>query len=189
MKKIPTLFKREFNGHKIINVLNELTDDELEEALLDGEATVKWDGSCCAVINGELYKRYDAKKGKPIPDGAIKCQDDADEITGHLPCWLKCDRDNPSDKWFWSAYDATDNIKDGTYEALGKHFNGNPYNLEYDFLKPHGTDVINGLDRTFESIKEYLEIHNIEGIVFWLNGEPKCKIKRSDFGFEWNKKH
>ena len=23
------------------------------------------------------------------------------------------------------------------------------------------------------------------GIVFWLNGEPICKIKRSDFGYEW----
>lgn len=22
-------------------------------------------------------------------------------------------------------------------------------------------------------------------IVFWLNGEPVCKIKRKDFGWEW----
>ena len=26
---------------------------------------------------------------------------------------------------------------------------------------------------------------NEEGIVFWKDGEPQCKIKRSDFGFEW----
>ena len=34
-------------------------------------------------------------------------------------------------------------------------------------------------------IKEYLEDHEIEGIVFWLNGEPVCKIKRTDFGLKW----
>lgn len=26
----------------------------------------------------------------------------------------------------------------------------------------------------------------VEGLVFWKDGEPKCKIKRSDFGFDWN---
>lgn len=31
--------------------------------------------------------------------------------------------------------------------------------------------------------------HEIEGIVFWKDGEPRCKIKRSDFGFEWPAKH
>lgn len=31
----------------------------------------------------------------------------------------------------------------------------------------------------------YLSEHYIEGIVFWKDGEPKCKIKRSDFGFKW----
>ena len=29
------------------------------------------------------------------------------------------------------------------------------------------------------------QLHNIEGLVFWKDGEPQCKIKRSDFGFEW----
>ena len=28
------------------------------------------------------------------------------------------------------------------------------------------------------------DIDNIFGIVFWKDGEPKCKIKRSDFGFK-----
>ena len=34
-------------------------------------------------------------------------------------------------------------------------------------------------------IKEYLRTHAIEGLVFWKDGEPQCKIKRSDFGFKW----
>ena len=41
------------------------------------------------------------------------------------------------------------------------------------------------VERTFEGIRKYLEEHNIEGLVFWKDGYPACKIKRSDFGFPW----
>jgi hypothetical protein len=191
MKKIPTLFVREFDGHKIVNITPEFTSDVCAEAFLHGVATVKIDGSCCAIINGEFYKRYDAKAGKPIPDGAIPCQNEPDAVTGHLPCWVKCDRENKSDKWFWVAYDkAFECVEpiDGTYEAIGKHFNGNPYNLDYDILERHGIRIVSPLDRTFDSVKQWLEAHDAEGLVFWLKGEPICKIKRSDFGMKWNNK-
>lgn len=187
MKKIPTMFKRVFDGHKIIDILPEITEG-CEEAFLHGEATVKIDGSCCAIINGEFYKRYDAKKGKPIPDGAIKCQDEADPVTGHLPCWVRCDRENKGDKWFWAAYDKTfkdSKPSDGTYEAIGKHFNGNPYGMDDDILEKHGSRKVSLIDRTFDTVKFVLEHNNLEGLVFWFNGEPVCKIKRTDFGFEW----
>lgn len=202
MKKIPTLFEREFLDHKTVNILNKVAPGM--EWVLSGEgvATVKFDGSCCAVIGGELYKRYDAKKGRKVPEGAIKCQEEADPITGHLPCWLKCDRKNPNDKWFWSAFDnyslecsrnhldtcelsnSNDAISDGTYEAVGKHFRNNSYNMDSDILIPHGKQEIE-VERSFDGIKRYLSENCIEGIVFWKDGEPKCKIKRSDFGFEW----
>ena len=45
-------------------------------------------------------------------------------------------------------------------------------------------DIIE-VPRTFERIRDYLREHKIEGIVFWKDGEPRCKIKRSDFGFAW----
>jgi hypothetical protein len=165
------------------------------EWVLNGEgvATVKYDGSCCAIINGDFYKRYDAKSGKPIPEGSIKCQDEPDKVTGHMPCWVKVDVNNPADKWFINAYcnifavESRLDSYDGTYEAIGKHFNGNPYDLEYDTLVKHGEHVIE-VERTFEGIRQYLHENYIEGIVFWKDGEPKCKIKRSDFGFEWSGK-
>ena len=189
MKKIPTLFKREFEGHNIVNTLPEVIEGM--EWVLNGEgiATVKWDGSCCAIIGGVFYKRYDAKNGKPVPEGAIKCQEEADPITGHLPCWVKVDSNSPADRWFVEAenntkYASTQLVEFRTYEAVGKHFNGNPYNMDYDTLIPYGEDVIE-VERTFEGIKKYLEENYIEGIVFWKDGEPKCKIKRSDFGFDW----
>lgn len=186
MKKIPTLFERVYENHKVVDILPKVTLGM--EWVLEGQgtATVKVDGSCCAIINGEFYKRYDAKKGRKVPVGAIKCQDDADPVTGHLPCWVKCDRNNPSDKWFWVAYDQSPYAweEDGTYEAVGRHFHSNSYNMNNDILIKHGIDTIEVI-RTFDGIKKYLEENYIEGIVFWKDGEPKCKIKRSDFGFDW----
>ena len=213
MKKIPTLFERVYENHKIVDILPNVTKGM--EWVLQGKgvATLKVDGSCCAIINGEFYKRYDAKRGKPIPEGAIKCQEEADPITGHLPCWVKVDKNKPEDKWFMEAYkNAIDaekiettnsglasgkisehrefvypKMQDGTYEAIGVHFQGNPYNLRSDTIVKHGTITIN-VERTFDGIKKYLSEHYIEGIVFWIDGEPRCKIKRSDFGFEWGNK-
>lgn len=185
MKKIPTLFERIYENHKIVGITDKITPG-CEEAFLKGEATVKFDGSCCAVINGEFYKRYDCKKGKIPPEGAIPCCD-PDPITGHWPHWVKVDPENPADKWFYAAYINSDSelLQDGTYEACGPHFQKNPYGLYYDKLIKHGNMILTDVNRDFEYIKEYLEDHEIEGIVFWLNDEPVCKIKRSDFGFEW----
>ena len=89
MKKIPTLFQREYLNHEVIKVLDIVTEGC--EWVLSGEgtATLKYDGACCCIINGELYKRYDAKNGKPVPEKAIPCQDKPDAITGHFPCWIK----------------------------------------------------------------------------------------------------
>ena len=190
MKKIPTLFERIYENHKVVGITENITEG-CEEAFKKGTATVKWDGSCCAIINGEFYKRFDAKKGKKPPKGAIPCQAEPDPITGHWPHWVKVDPTNPADRWIAEAYNNTGywEKKMGesgtvTFEAIGKHFQGNPYGMDTDILRRHGTDVI-CVRRTFNGIKECLAELEIEGIVFWLNGEPVCKIKRTDFGYEW----
>lgn len=189
MKKIPTLFVRKFEDHKIVEVTPEITPG-CEEAFLKGIATIKFDGACCAIIDGELYKRYDAKNGKTPPEGAIPCCD-PDPITGHWPHWVKIDISNPrpDEKWFvkaWVNSSHVSSLRDSTYEAVGPHFNGNPYDLEEDVLYEHGIWTAVGVERTYESIRDVLgRWSDTEGFVFWLNGEPVCKIKRTDFGFEW----
>lgn len=185
MKKIPTLFKRIYENHKVVDITPDVTEGM--EWVLEGEgvATVKYDGSCCAIINGEFYKRYDAKKSRKAPEGAIPCCE-PDPITGHHPHWVKVDENNPADKWFLYALKHTplSGDCDGTYEAIGLHFNGNPYKMGIDTLVPHGHYFV-AIDRSFEGIKQYLKENYIEGIVFWKDGEPQCKIKRSDFGYSW----
>ena len=187
MKKIPTLFTRIYEEHKIVGIKDEITPG-CEDAFKNGIATIKVDGSCCAIINGKFYKRYDAKKGRKPPEGAIPCCD-PDPVTGHWPHWVPVDFNNPGDKWFIqakanSAMSIYEPSIDWTYEAIGPHFNGNPYNLSEDKLVKHGMELVY-VKRDFESISNWLNENPVEGLVFWLNGEPICKIKRSDFGFEW----
>ena len=183
MKKIPTLFVREFENHRVIKVTEKVTPGL--EWVLDGDgiATLKFDGSCTAIIDGVFYKRYDAKKVKKAPEGAIPCCK-PDPITGHHPHWVRVDENNPGDKWFVEAYKNAEDKTDGTYEAIGPHFHGNPYGCEFDTLVKHGRVTLE-VPRTFEGIRKFLAENDVEGIVFWKDGEPQCKIKRSDFGYKW----
>lgn len=187
VKKIPTLFVREYDDGGIILTREVLPG--LEWVLKgEGEATEKVDGAACAIINGVFYKRFDAKRGKEPPKGAIPCQPEADLITGHWPHWVKVDTRVSADKWFVQAWANTpwiDGMSDGTYEAVGLHFQKNPYGLDADFLEKHGRIKVRDFPRDFDGMREYLRTHFIEGVVFWKDGEPKCKIKRSDFGFKW----
>ena len=186
MKKIPTLFTRVYENHKIVGIKDEITPG-CELAFYQGFATIKIDGSCCAVIDGKFYKRYDTKKGKNPPVGAIPCCD-PDPVTGHWPHWVEVDPSNPNDRWFVEAFSNSRKmgaeLENGTYEAIGPHFQGNPYELSNDILVKHGTMVV-AVRRDFESISQWLNDNAVEGLVFWLDGEPVCKIKRTDFGYEW----
>lgn len=62
MKKIKSVFERDYEGTHLVY------DSVVPgcEWVLAGEgvATRKYDGSCCAIIDGELFRRYDCKKGK-----------------------------------------------------------------------------------------------------------------------------
>ena len=196
MKKIPTLFQREFNNHRVVKVLPELSDSSLSWVLAgEGVATEKIDGACCAFLGDKFYKRYDAKRDrhgiqKKPPAGAIPCCP-PDPVTGHWPHWVRC-TDNDSEGYlFLRAFmNHIQEPKNGTYEAIGPHFNGNPYCLDLDYVVPHGKTIIDLPDRSFEGIRAYLEAHAIEGIVFWKDDQPQCKIKRSDFGIPWpDKEH
>lgn len=186
MKKIPTLFKREYDDGRLMGCYNEVTPGYEWVLRGEGEATEKVDGAACAIIDGALYKRYDAKEGRAAPPGAIPCQPMRDPYTGHWPHWVKVNAKAREDKWFIRAWANTPWVlEDGTYEAVGVHFQNNPYGLDDDFLEKHGRIKIKDCPRTYEGIREWLRAHEVEGIVFWKDGAPQCKIKRSDFGFPW----
>ena len=179
MKKISTVYKKDPNDlGRVINEIN----PENEWVLKSGIPTRKFDGTSCAIIDGELYKRFDLKKGRTLPPNAIPCQE-PDSKSGHHPHWVKCDREDNSNKWHFVAFDSLENKEDGTYELCGKKVQGNPENIEGHELIKHGCELLDITDFTFDGLRSFLEVANIEGIVFHDSESDKmCKIRKSDFG-------
>lgn len=181
MKHPKCLFHRKYVCGKMVSI-----DDHVASTwkwVMDGEgvATEKVDGVCCAIINGRLHKRMNRKiaeaLGLPIAD--------PDPMKKRWDVWVEVDQTGLEDRWLMRAYRNTPWCReDGTYEAVGLHFKGNPYGLDDDFLEKHGR-IKHYPERTFEGIREYLRTHEIEGLVFWRGEEVGCQICREDFNFEW----
>jgi hypothetical protein len=183
MKKIPCLFVRVFDGPRKSTLTDEITFGC--EWVMSGEGTAsrKWDGTACTVIDGRLYKRYDAKAGKMPPVNGIPCQD-PDPITGHWPHWIPIDYATSNDRWHIEAWGREVSFADGTYELVGPKINGNPEQRAEHVLIRHGADVMD-VPRTKDGIRVFLESNRIEGIVFAHPDGRMCKIRRADFGFSW----
>lgn len=184
MKKMPCLFQRTFDGPGKATLLRDVAPGCEWVLAGEGSASRKWDGTACLVKDGVLYKRYDAKRGKAPPAGAIPC-DEPDPITGHHPHWVPVDARNPADKWHAAAFFPSP--RGGTYELIGPHFNGNPEQQTSDNFRRHGDTPIE-VTRTFDGIREYLAANMIEGIVFAHPDGRMCKIRRNDYGLSWGSK-
>ena len=187
MKKISTLYKKD--SKDLSRVIDEIAPEN--KWVIDGEGipTRKFDGTATAIIEGELYKRYDPKKGKQVPQNAIPCQE-PDDITGHWPHWVKCERNNQADKWHFVGFDALENKENGTYELCGEKVQGNPEHLTGNILLKHGIEILPVNDFSFDGLKNYLSNSelDIEGIVFHHKTDGRmCKIRKCDFGVKRKK--
>lgn len=179
MKKIISLFKRDYEGNH--QVYDEVVPGA--EWVLNGEgvATQKYDGTCCMVLNSELYGRYEVKKGVNVPIGFIPAQE-PDKITGNQTGWVKCDRANPKWKYHFEAFDRR-NYENGTYELCGTKVQNNPENYTGHCLVSHSDALIfPDCPRTFNELKKWLEPLDIEGIVWHHPDGRMVKIKKKDFG-------
>ena len=152
-----------------------------------GIATRKWDGRAVLVEDGNIFVRYDCKAGKTPPTGFIPCEETPDPISGHWPGWVPMQpTDRPvveSIEWWKKNRGALPN---GTYESvgpkIGTRHGANPENLSEQILIKHGEDILDVQDRSFNGIKEFLRDKQIEGIVFYHDGEM-MKIKKNDFQY------
>ena len=185
MQKIISLFQRNYEGDRLVR--DEIVPGAEWVAAGEGVGTRKWDGTCCKIENGILYKRYDAKKGKTPPDGFIPAQE-PDPISGHWPGWLKVG-EGKEDMWFRKAIegygDLSAEFEDGTYELIGERINGNPEGFEGHHLVRHGAiHLFPDAPRTFIGLKEYLTREDIEGIVWHHPDGRMVKIKGKDFGIK-----
>lgn len=184
MKKIPSLFVRDWDNNP--RFVTSVVDEECQW-VIDGEGvpTMKWDGTAVMVRGGKLFKRYDVKKGREVPNGFEPSQE-PDETTGHWPGWIPV-TDGPEDKRHREVFDRLSTHVDGTYELVGPKVNGNPHKLEAHIFVKHGSPELGGVPATFNAIREYLDLYGkmVEGIVWHHSDGRMAKIKRKDFGLEW----
>ncbi len=175
MKKIISLFQRNYDGDRLVR--NEVVPGAEWVIAGEGVATRKFDGTCCMIRGGKLFKRYDAKGGKTPPEGFEAAQA-PDPITGHHPGWLPVGA-STEDRWHAEAMHPA--LADGTYELVGPKAQGNPEGFTAHTLVKHGESLLPDSPRYFDGLKSYLIASSIEGIVWHHPDGRMVKIKRKDF--------
>ena len=185
MKKIISFFQRNYEGDRLVR--DEIVPGAEWVANGEGVATRKWDGTCCMVRAGHLFKRYDVKQGRAAPLGFEPAQG-ANDVTGHQPGWLEVGNGN-EDRWHREACGPQQNadaveLPDGTYELCGPKVQSNPEGFAAHVLVPHGADVLENVPRDFSGLKAYFERACVEGIVWHHPDGRMVKIKAKDFGYK-----
>jgi hypothetical protein len=183
VQKIISLFQRNYKGDW--KVRDEIVPGA--EWVRDGEgvATRKYDGTCCLVRDGKLFKRYEIKPESEQPAG-FEPANEVDERTGKQQGWVPV-TDAPEDKWHREAFMKGKNIpfSDGTYELLGPRIQGNPEKYTEHLLLPHSqATILLDAPRDFTGLKAYFASNDIEGIVWHHPDGRMVKIKAKDFGIK-----
>lgn len=177
MKKTPTIFKR--NPDNMSEIINDPNPACAWVFNGEGVPTRKYDGTCCRVKNGVLWKRRELKEGKAQPEGFELA--DYDETTGKTVGWMPV-TDSKEDRWHLEAFGGGQ-WPDGTYELCGPKIQGNPEGFERHVLVPHSEATqYDNVPRDFDSIREFLDSMDIEGLVFHHQDGRMAKIKKRDFG-------
>ena len=181
MKKIPTVFERDWNGDRS-RVVDQVNSDCEWVLAGEGVATRKVDGTCCLVRDGKLYKRRELRKGDDAPTGFEEADHDAE--TGKIVGWMPVG-DGPEDRYHREAWEAVGILGDGTYELIGPKIQGNPEKAKGGLLVQHAHGIagpIEGVPRTYSGLQDWLRNKDIEGIVFHHPDGRMAKIKLRDFG-------
>lgn len=106
MKKIPTIFVKVPGATKREGMITtEEPRSDLPE-VFGGQCVArrKFDGTSCMVRGGKLFKRFDCKRGRQVPEGFEPCQE-PDPNTGHWPGWVPV---GPNDRWHLEAFTDTE---------------------------------------------------------------------------------
>lgn len=182
MKKIPTMFDRDWRGDR------SLVTDQPNNACLwaffgDGTPTRKIDGTCCMVRLGVLFKRREVRLVDERPADFERSE--LDETTGKEVGWVPVGV-GPEDRWHREAFNNREDYwPDGTYELVGPKIQGNPEGYAQHTLVPHADLVINEeVPRKYNALREWIKDRGIEGIVFHHPDGRMAKIKKRDFGFK-----
>jgi hypothetical protein len=181
MRKIPTLFVRDWDGDRRY-VLPEVTPGC--EWVINGEGmpTRKYDGACFMFDGERWWARREVKEGKTEPPGFVLLGTDPE--TGKMMGW------EPTGQSSFAKVHAAvlarfdpslTTWRAGTYELCGPKVNGNPEGFTTDTLVIHEDALPLDAPRGFDGLAVWLHAHPYEGIVWHHPDGRMAKIKRRDF--------
>lgn len=182
MKKIPTLFARDWDGDRRY-VLPEVTPGCEWVTSGEGEATRKYDGTCVMFDGEQWWARREVKEGKTAPSGFVALGTDPE--TGKAMGWEPVGQSGYAKVHaaVLARFDPELTAwRPGTYELAGPKVNGNPEGLAADQLVFHETAMrLRNVPRDFDGLAAWLHAHPYEGIVWHHPDGRMAKIKRRDF--------
>lgn len=211
MKKIPTLFVRDYTTGFVIPEINPAAEWVMEQAW---PAHRKYDGACMGLfltVKGEprinegvgsdeisnpgdlgsiWMARREVKQGYEFPDDFEIEQ--FDPTTKKTFGWVPVEQ-SPFYKHFQEAVAKLDTEYLGTYELCGPKVNKNPEGFKEHTLVHHwSTELISNIhvldihelsvEDAYEALKKTLEYMPIEGVV-WYGPTGMAKLKRKDFDY------
>lgn len=190
MKKIPTIFERDWDGSRVLPKINSACQWVFDG---EGKATVKWDGTSVMIRDGKMYKRREIRDSDlaNLSPAAFSFEIvDHDEVSKKAIGWVPVG-DGPEDRWHREAWDyelsCQPDLPDGTYELIGPKIQGNPEHARRHELWRHGSAVLEvPPELTYDGIKWYFAMRgcDIEGIVWHHPDGRMAKIKLRDFGLK-----
>ncbi len=186
MKKIKTIFERDWEGNRAI--VDKYVADFSPTELLDAVPTEKLDGTNVRItVRNSIVVRAEKRRN---PDKIQKAKGIID------PWYVDADEYDPQDKYIFEGIKNTDfsNIPEGEWsgELIGKNIQGNPLNLENNrivFFSLNQTPIFENVPVDFEGLKNWLPNQKskygnncgIEGIVWHGKNGDMYKIKVKDF--------
>lgn len=187
MKKVPTIFERDWDGDRS-RVLDKPAAGCEWVFAGEGVALRKWDGTCVMLDeNGRWWNRREIRAGKSLPADAIDLG--VDDTTGKHMCWVP-NTDAGHRKNLLAAiesYEAFSELEPGTYELCAPNIDTRggqnperltePVLIRHDLAEPFAVDP-----RTFENMRELLGELGIEGFVFHHPDGRMAKVKANDLG-------
>jgi hypothetical protein len=188
VKKIPTVFERDWDGDRS-RVLDVVVPGCEWVLAGEGVPTRKYDGTACLIRSGYLWKRHEVKPGKTPPVAFIR--EDYDEQTGKTIGWVPV-TDGPDDRWHREAFD---NLRgnyriDATYELVGPKVQGNSEGFsEHCLIRHELAEVLADAPRAFDDFEAYFASHDVEGIVWHHPDGRMAKLKARDFGIRRTANH
>lgn len=186
MKKIKTIFERDWNGSG--GILPKYIEGFDPAILSDAIATEKLDGTNVRItVRNNGMVRLEKRRNPTKLEKAKGIEE---------PWYVDADEYAPNDKYMWEAARATDlsDIADGEWsgEVLGPDIQGNPLNLESNrvvLFSCGKAPVFENVPTTYEELKEWLKAQKskygrdcgIEGVVWHCADGSMFKIKNKDF--------